>query len=201
LKSLIKLGGIALVLASAMASISTAQAEETIVFVRHGEKPANDSGQLTCKGLNRALALPDVLLTRYGKPEAIFAAGPKEDKLGSSLRPLTTITPTAIRLSMPINIQFHADDISGVQKALLSDTYRNSLVFVSWEHKNLDKLVKSIMKTEGADPDTVPAWPGSDFDSIFVLKINQQSATNKISFQHEAENLTTLSEQCPGAKS
>lgn len=201
MKSLIRMGGFALLLATGIANISVAQAEQTIVFVRHGEKPVNSSGQLTCKGLNRALALPGVLLSRYGKPAAIFSAGPKEDKSGSSLRPLTTITPTAIQLSMPIDIQFHADDIAGVQKALLSNTYSNSLVFVSWEHKNLDKLVKNIMKAEGADPTTVPTWPGSDFDSIFVLKINQGSASNKISFQHEAENLTNLSEQCPGTHS
>ncbi len=33
---------------------------ETLVFVRHGEKPAQGYGQLNCQGLNRALALPAV---------------------------------------------------------------------------------------------------------------------------------------------
>jgi hypothetical protein len=32
-------------------------AAETIVFVRHGEKPQDGFGQLNCQGLNRALAL------------------------------------------------------------------------------------------------------------------------------------------------
>jgi len=40
---------------------TTIHAEETIVFFRHGEKPSAGLGQLTCQGLNRALALPDVL--------------------------------------------------------------------------------------------------------------------------------------------
>jgi hypothetical protein len=53
------LGGLAALLLS-----QSVLAQETLIFVRHGEKPANDSGQLTCKGLNRALALPDVLLDR-----------------------------------------------------------------------------------------------------------------------------------------
>jgi hypothetical protein len=34
-----------------------ARAEQIVVF-RHGEQPAGGYGQLTCRGLNRALALP-----------------------------------------------------------------------------------------------------------------------------------------------
>ena len=39
---------------------------ETLVFVRHGEKPDDDEGQLTVQGFNRALALPDVLIGKFG---------------------------------------------------------------------------------------------------------------------------------------
>ena len=31
------------------------------MFLRHGEKPSGGYGQLTCQGLNRSLALPDIL--------------------------------------------------------------------------------------------------------------------------------------------
>jgi hypothetical protein len=58
---------------------STPQANskiETIVFVRHGEKPLAGLGQLTCQGLNRALALPNVLITKFGKPNNIYAPNP-----------------------------------------------------------------------------------------------------------------------------
>src|SRR5271156_394646 len=84
---------------------------ETIVLVRHGEKPPQGLGQLTCKGLNRALALPDVLIKRYGKPDFIYAPNPSiqvTDRSNTSysyVRPLVTIEPTAIRLAMPVNAQ------------------------------------------------------------------------------------------------
>jgi hypothetical protein len=42
-------------------SMSCVHAEETILAIRHAEKPPTSLGQLTCKGLNRALALPKVL--------------------------------------------------------------------------------------------------------------------------------------------
>ncbi|CAI1166143.1 Uncharacterised protein [Serratia liquefaciens] len=183
------LGGLAALLLLSQSAL----AQETLIFVRHGEKPANDSGQLTCKGLNRALALPDVLLDRYGKPDFIFAAGPKENKTGSSLRALSTIMPTAVRVGLPIGIQFHADDIAGLQQELLSDKYQNSRIFIAWEHKNLDKAVKNIVAARGGDASLVPEWPGSDFDSIFVVTLDQ----GKVSFRQEREGLTQLAESCP----
>ncbi|HFI5326066.1 histidine phosphatase family protein [Serratia liquefaciens] len=185
------LGGLAALLLLSQSAL----AQETLIFVRHGEKPANDSGQLTCKGLNRALALPDVLLDRYGKPDFIFAAGPKENKTGSSLRALSTIMPTAVRVGLPIGIQFHADDIAGLQQELLSDKYQNSRIFIAWEHKNLDKAVKNIVAVRGGDASLVPEWPGSDFDSIFVVTLDQ----GKVSFRQEREGLTQLAESCPFA--
>lgn len=185
------LGGLAALLLLSQSAL----AQETLIFVRHGEKPANDSGQLTCKGLNRALALPDVLLDRYGKPDFIFAAGPKENKTGSSLRALSTIMPTAVRVGLPIDIQFHADDIAGLQQELLSDKYQNSRIFIAWEHKNLDKAVKNIVAARGGDANLVPEWPGSDFDSIFVVTLGQ----GKVSFRQEREGLTQLAESCPFA--
>lgn len=185
------LGGLAALLLFSQSAL----AQETLIFVRHGEKPADNSGQLTCKGLNRALALPDVLLNRYGKPDFIFAAGPKENKTGSSLRALSTIMPTAVRVGLPIGLQFHADDIAGLQQELLSDKYQNSRIFIAWEHKNLDKAVKNIVAARSGDASLVPEWSGSDFDSIFVVTLDQ----GKVSFRQESEGLTQLSENCPSA--
>ncbi|ANS40599.1 histidine phosphatase family protein [Serratia inhibens] len=186
-------------LAALLLCSQSVQAQETLIFVRHGEKPANNSGQLTCKGLNRALALPQVLLGRYGKPDFIFAAGPKENKSGSSLRALSTIMPTAVQVELPINIQFHADDIAGLEQALLSDKYRSSRVFIAWEHKNLDKVVKNIVAARGGDANQVPKWPGSDFDSIFVVTLDNSGGVNTVSFKQESEGLTQLAETCPSA--
>ncbi|KAA8727159.1 histidine phosphatase family protein [Ewingella americana] len=193
------LGLLACGLLSVAMTSQMASAQETLIFVRHGEKPTSSSGQLTCKGLNRALALPGVLLPRYGNPDHIFAAGPKEQKLGNSLRPLSTIMPTAVRLNQPINIQFHADDVDGVTKELQDDKYKDANIFVSWEHKNLDKIVKNIVKENGGDPSVVPEWPGKDFDSIFIVTLDKSAATPKVTFKIEQENLNGVSDTCPNA--
>ena len=61
---------------------------ETIVLIRHGEKPDEGLGQLNCQGLNRALALPTVIAKTFGRPGAIFAPNPSpaEGRLRSLLR-------------------------------------------------------------------------------------------------------------------
>jgi hypothetical protein len=42
---------------------------ETIVLLRHGEKPEGGLGQLNCQGFNRALALPQVIAKEFGKSD------------------------------------------------------------------------------------------------------------------------------------
>ena len=79
---------------------------ETIVAIRHGEKPHEGLGNLNCRGLNRALALPNVLLSKYGKPAFVFAPNPTEKADGGKfyyVRPLVTIEPTAIRCRLSVN--------------------------------------------------------------------------------------------------
>jgi hypothetical protein len=50
---------------------------QTLVFLRHGEKPGEGLGQLNCQGLNRALDLATLLPERFGKADYVFAANPR----------------------------------------------------------------------------------------------------------------------------
>ncbi|MFB0771684.1 histidine phosphatase family protein [Proteus cibi] len=174
-----------------------AYSDQTLVFIRHGEKPDNDSGQLTCKGLNRALALPDVLINQFGKPDALFAAAPKQSKLGHSLRSLQTISPIAIKTSLPIHLQYHAKEIKELREDLLSPQYKNAVIFIAWEHDNLVKVVRDIMKREGGDPKLIPKWKSSDFDSIYILKIIREGDKKSIIFEKRQQELDGVSEVCP----
>src|SRR5580698_5068797 len=119
---------------------------ETIVMVRHGEKPDAGLGQLNCRGLNRALALPAVIRAKFGRPAAIFAPDPagmkvdrdKDEAMGagggvaySYVRPLATIEPTAVAFGLPVNTQIRFDDVAGLQGALLRPEYWDALVVVA----------------------------------------------------------------------
>lgn len=179
---------------SLLLTVFTVQADTTVIFLRHGEKPDTPTGQLTCKGFNRALALPLVLLPRFGMPDVIYASAPKENKTGSSLRPLTTILPTAIRAERPVILKYHATQTDGLVDDLLSANSQNKRVFVSWEHKNLVVAAKALVKRTGGDPEQIPQWEGDDFDSLYVIRLSDEGKF--VSFKKENEGLNDISDRC-----
>jgi hypothetical protein len=179
---------------------STATTTETIVFFRHGEKPSGGYGQLTCQGLQRALALPSVLISRYGAAQAAFAPNPATtvpDPAGSFyyVRPIATIEPTAIRLGLPLNTRYGYTEIAGLQAELTSGAYASSTVYVAWEHQYLQQVVQNIMNSYGSGV-SVPAWVSGDYDSLFVVRITVSGGVASAQFTHEYEGLNNLSTSC-----
>jgi hypothetical protein len=178
---------------------------ETIVCIRHGEKPKGGLGQLTCRGLNRALALPKVLMGKYGSPQFVFAPNTTQKVDGKTVdagaynyvRPLMTIEPTAIRCGLPVNTQFGFREIKGLEDELAKEPYKSATIFVAWEHTLLDDFVREMVGKYGGDPKQVPPWPGKDYDTIFLLKVTRGKGKESIAFTIDHENLDNLSDDCP----
>jgi hypothetical protein len=174
---------------------------ETLICIRHGEKPATGLGQLSCQGLNRALALPRVLLAKYGTPQFVFASDPSQmitEYAGSYnyIRPLATIEPTAIYCGLPVNTQFGFPQISELEGELQKDAYQNATIYIAWEHVLLDTFAKDMVETYGGDPTQVPAWPADDYDTIFVIKITRNQGQQSVAFTIDHEGLNNLSTDC-----
>lgn len=178
-----------------------AQAQQTIVFLRHGEKPAAGLGQLTCQGLNRSLALPDVLLAKFGRPDYLYAPNPAvkiSDPGGSFfyVRPLATIEPTAVRTGVSINTGYGYTDIASLQPLLIRSSKANTTIFVAWEHAYLVKLVQNIMNQYGGGT-TVPAWTTGDYDTLYVVTVNYTSNGITAQFHRDSEGLNNQPTTCP----
>ena len=179
---------------------------ETMVFIRHGEKPPEDDGQLTAQGLNRALALPDVLMGKFGRADFIFAPATTKREVShhggtfSYVRPLMTIEPTAIRLGLPVDTKFAFDEISGLQSELCTPPYQRATVFIAWEHHLLDDMVKHLVAAFGGNANDVPDWPGEDFDSIFIVRLRTDNQGRRsVTFEHDLEKLDGQSTDFPKA--
>ena len=176
-------------------------AEETIVFFRHGEKPSAGLGQLTCQGLNRALALPDVLLAKFGTPDYLYAPNPAmkiSDPAGSFfyVRPLATIEPVAIRTGRSVNTNYGYTDITGLRSILVKSSKANATIFVSWEHAYLVKVVQSLMNAYGGGQ-TVPAWTTGDYDSLYVVRLTYSNGSIDAQFERDREGLNGQPTACP----
>ena len=184
-----------------LVSTVEARADQTIVFMRHGEKPSGGYGQLTCQGLNRALALPDVLLAKFGTPTYLYAPNPAVqivDPAGTFyyVRPLATIEPTAIRTSRNVRTKYGYNAITSLEAALITPTKDDSTIFVAWEHVYLQRVVQSIMNHYGGGA-TVPAWISGDYDTLFVVRVQYAGGTVNARFSVDREGLNGRSTTCP----
>jgi hypothetical protein len=157
-------------------------------------------------GLNRALALPKVLIGRFGRADAIFAPNPAEQmrensfssKEYSYVRPLVTIEPTAIQLALPVDTQLGFRNIAGLERAVTAPVYANSTIFIAWEHKYAYDFARQMLRAYGLDPSQVPGWPSDDFETMYVFHISRRAGTAPaLTFAVQQEGLEgTLSAAC-----
>jgi hypothetical protein len=173
---------------------------ETIVMIRHGEKPALGLGQLDCQGLNRALALPAVIGKTFGRPDAIFAPDPAKMKKDHGqpydyVRPLATIEPTAIAFGLPVDASIGVSDIETLKQKIEAPAYQGAFVLVAWEHNEIVKLARALLAGHGADPTIVPEWDGRDYDSVYVVRITKAATAT---FERRRQGLDGQPTSCPG---
>lgn len=184
------------------ASAAQEPTTQTIVFVRHGEKPEKGLGQLSCRGLNRSLKLPAIIKQKFGKLDAIFAPNPSDviDDWGTHyayVRPLATVEPTAISLGLPVDTRFGYKEIEKLAEALQVTAYQDATILVGWEHSKIVKIVRYIIRENGGEEGNVPKWSGDDFDSMYVLRITREGEKTRVAFEHGHEGLNGLPESCP----
>jgi len=191
--------------AQAPAAETRDRSVETLVLVRHGEKPVDGLGLLTCKGLNRALLLPDFFAANFERPGHILVPNPavKVTEIHGNgqrydyVRPLLTIGPTAVRFGVPINTQLPYNDPGLLADTLLDPQYHNDTIYVAWEHSNLFAFAEIVLKRLH-DPTPVPLWPDSDYDTFYVFRIDWGKVPT-LKFEVRSENLGPISENCPQA--
>ncbi|WP_321836894.1 histidine phosphatase family protein [Pseudomonas kulmbachensis] len=178
---------------------------QTLVFMRHAEKPADGLGQLTCQGLNRAIDLATLLPQRYGKADYVFAANPSrqveegaDDDAYSYVRPLMTINPSAIKLGLPINLEYSANDTRALANELTDDQYHNSIIYTAWSYGYLPELINDVASNAlGKKTSLIEDWPGSDFDSLYVLTLTWKDGKATLLNRTEKQLLDNGSRTCP----
>ncbi|MEN5238697.1 MULTISPECIES: histidine phosphatase family protein [Pseudomonas] len=178
---------------------------QTLVFLRHAEKPGEGLGQLNCQGLNRAIDLATLLPERFGKADYVFAANPSrhveegsQDRSYSYIRPLMTITPSAIRLGLPVNIDYGANDTDGLARELLRDKYRNATVYTAWSHGYLPELINAVAgKALGEERVITQDWSGDDFDTLYVLTLTWHDGKASLLSRNVRQGLDNGASGCP----
>lgn len=138
-----------------------------VLIIRHGEKPAVGDN-LSCAGLNRALALPDVFAQLLPAPPE-FTYVPligTDSQATSTARMFQTITPYAVLHNLIVNSDHDVADVAGLAADL---RHKRGTALVVWEHHHIPGIVAKLgIKAP-------PAWPENDFDSIWRLDFAKES--------------------------
>lgn len=205
LPSLLAVSALFLSLESSESRAQPADGTQTLVFLRHAEKPEGGLGQLNCQGLNRAIDLSTLLPEKFGKADYVFAANPtrnvEEGELDNSysyIRPLMTISPAAIKLGLPVNIEFSANDTSDLARELLDEKYHNSTIYTAWSHGYLPELINKVAgNAVGERQKITDDWAGDDFDSLYVLTLKWQNGKASLQSHIYKQGLDNGKDTCP----
>ena len=142
-----------------------------VVIIRHGEKP-EEGDNLSCAGLNRALALPAVLDRLLPTPPActyVPIIGTNDDST-SQARMFQTVTPYAVRHNLCVNSDYAVDNAAGLAQELRQ---QRGTALVVWEHKAISEIIKELGIKEELE------WPDEDFDSIWLIEFSGGGAKGK----------------------
>ena len=145
----------------------------TVLIIRHGEKPLNNRN-LSCKGQNRALQLPDILNKKFPKIERTYVPSIGNGKITSHARMFQTVTPLAIKNQLKINSKFEGSDHIGIAQKILS---KEGTILLVWRSSK----IKNIAQNLGVK--NPPEWSDDDFDSIWVISYKNGKATLEIDKQ------------------
>ncbi|RLV10125.1 hypothetical protein CTZ27_02510 [Streptomyces griseocarneus] len=170
--------------ASGTPGAEAAPGADTIMIIRHGEKPdengkkapfgVTEEGEqnvhaLLVRGWQRAGALVGLFAPDGGtplrkglqRPDAVYAAGPHPGEKG--LRPSETVAPVAAKLKVRANLKYLTGDEAALAKELRG---RRGRTLVSWEHHAIHTIVKGLGTVRPAPPH---AWPDDRFDLVWVF--------------------------------
>jgi len=142
-----------------------------IVIIRHAEKPT-EGDNLSAEGLERALALPEVLNNMLPRPPD-FTYVPRigtDKEETTRVRMMQTVLPYAVQHNLTINSDYAPDEVKGLVKELLR---RRGTVLLVWEHHNIVKIAAALGITEPLE------WPDDDYDSIWTINFKKGRAKGK----------------------
>ena len=205
LPALMAASALFMLLESRESRAQTVDGTQTLVFLRHAEKPTGGLGQLNCQGLNRAIDLATLLPEKFGKADYVFAANPtrnvEEGELDNSysyIRPLMTISPSAIKLGLPVNINFSANDTSDLADELLHDKYHNSVIYTAWSHGYLPELINKVAgEAVGQKQKITEDWESNDYDSLYVLTLTWHNGKASLQSHSYKQGLDNGQQTCP----
>ena len=197
---------------AATAGVITAgiNTNQTMYLIRHAEAhpwSGWDDGNFVAAGQWRALALPDALRGKIS-PTQVYSIDPAQVYPGayitagnssfSYVRPSLTAWPYAIANNLPYYLvsEFEIFDpgspAATVRYFFFDPKFSGQTILLAWEHAHFPYIINALLgyyPNGGAQALATDAWPDTDYDTIWTVKLNGQG------------NLTVSNALCEGIDS
>ena len=167
---------------------------QTMYLIRHAEAhpwSGWDDGNYVAAGQWRALALANALKGKIS-PSMVYSIDPAQVYPGSSLmagssnfsyvRPSVTVAPYAIANALPYYLvsDIQIFDLNSPRDTsqffFFGGKFSNTTILLAWEHAHFPPIISQLLSNyfpPGSVP-AVPAWPSSDYDTIWTVKLDGQ---------------------------
>ena len=197
---------------AATAGVVTAEinTNQTMYLIRHAEAhpwSGWDDGNFVAAGQWRALALSDALQGKIS-PTQVYSIDPAQVYPGayitagnssfSYVRPSLTAWPYAIANNLPYYLvsEFEIFDpgspAATVQYFFFDPKFSGQTILLAWEHAHFPYIINALLgyyPNGGAQALATDAWPDTDYDTIWTVKLDGQG------------NLTVNNALCEGIDS
>jgi hypothetical protein len=181
---------------------------ETVYIIRHAEAHPQaywSDNNYVGAGQWRALDLPNALRGKI-RPDQVYSMDPGQfsqgsvssasgDSTWSNVAPSLTAEPYAIANNLPYNLvtSFLMSDQNAPQQTSTflfnGGQFSNHTVLLAWAYQDIQPTVSALVVGYHADGQTVPAWPDTDYDSIWTVTLDAHG------------NLTVNNSLCEGIDS
>lgn len=158
-------------------------ADNTILIIRHAEKPVEGSG-LTPQGEARAH-----LYATYFAPfredgltipvDGLYAGSDSK----SSIRPRLTLEPLSKATGLPLHLDVSSKDPAAMVQLLRTQSH-GKYPLIAWRHGEIPALLTAF----GASPEQLlpnGQWPSDTFDWVVVLTMNHAGQLSSAKVVHE----------------
>lgn len=178
--------------------------DKYVIFIRHGEKWDLEStgGELTCLGLNRALAFSYFVKQKYGNPDVIMGASltsqmspppanqPTLAQYYYASRVLEKIMPYAVLSgqsirALPLNLE--GTQLQDTINSLVN-TPANHLIIFAWESANAARIADAIIQNNWTIPTGTNNpfyWNSDDYEQNIVLHYHCNTGGTACTLQND----------------
>lgn len=172
-------------------NITSKHSKQKFVIIPEVETINDEHNIVTCKGLNRAIALSNEIIRLYPKVNLFFIPSNYNVEY---LPSLLTIEPSIIPWGLYPHSSGHT--LQDTIDYFATKFFHGRVTIISYPTNVITDLVRGLYQKLGGDPNDIPSQ--SEVDHDFIYEITNDPKKHSPVFRLYLQHLNSLPDICPG---